>query len=42
MNARGNRPAAPRPKRQSLEERSKLRLNLLREVGTKCKRPVIV
>jgi hypothetical protein len=36
MNARGNWPAALRPKRQGLEERNKHRLNLLREVGTKC------
>jgi hypothetical protein len=36
------RHAALRPKRQSLEDQNKHGLNLLREVGTQCERPVIV
>jgi hypothetical protein len=42
MDALGNRAAALRARRQSLEDRNKHRLNLLREVGTQCERPVIV
>jgi hypothetical protein len=42
MNELGNRQAVLRVKRQSLEDRNKHRLNLLREVGTQSERAVIV